>query len=258
MDSDSHLLSEQHLEHVLENCDDIEHRSNKAAAVLENACLAFGTLEVLHRINLILRHGAVTAIVGPNGSGKTSLLKLLAGFTRPSAGNICWHDVEDVVFADQRGSYPEWMPLRVKDVISMGRYRRTGLIGRFREADKIAVAEAAAKMDLAHLMGLQLSKLSTGQRKRAQLAMCIAQEADMLLLDEPESGLDVASNQRIFDEMRQQATRGASVIFATHSAEEAAKSDHVIMLNKNVIAQGEPSDVLTEENWRLAFSIQTD
>lgn len=230
-----------------EACNNSEHEQRHAAAVVENACLAFGMLEVLHQVNLTIRRGAVTAMVGPNGSGKTSLLRMLAGFCAPSWGTVCWHDVERVALAEQADERSAWMPLRVRDVLVMGRYGHSGLVGRFRKRDKEMVAEAAERMDVSRLLNRQMGQLSVGQRRRVRLAMCLAQEADMLLLDEPEGGLDIASNQRIFTEMEREKQRGAAVVFATHKLEEAAKSDYAVLLNKGVVAQGPATEVLCSE-----------
>lgn len=251
-----HLLDGRDEPHVLETCHDSEHEQRHAAAVLEDACLAFGTLEVLHQVNVTIRQGALTSVVGPNGSGKTSLLRMLAGFYAPSVGTICWHEVERVALAEQADERSAWMPLRVRDVLAMGRYGHVGLVGRFRKRDKEIVAEAAERMDVSRLLNRQLGQLSVGQRRRVRLAMCLVQEADMLLLDEPEGGLDIASNQRIFAEMEREKQRGAAVVFATHKLEEAAKSDYVVLLNRGVVAQGSASEVLRQENLAGVFGLE--
>lgn len=248
-----HLQAGRDEPHVLEACHDSEHEQRHAAAVLEEACLAFGTLEVLHQINATFRHGALTAVVGPNGSGKTSLLRMLAGFCAPSVGTICWHDVKRIALAEQADERAAWMPLRVRDVLVMGRYGHSGLVRRFDRRDKEIVAEAAERMDISRLLNRQLGQLSVGQRRRVRLAMCLAQEAQMLLLDEPEGGLDIASNQRIFAEMEREKQRGAAVVFATHKLEEAAKSDYVVLLNKGVVAQGPATEVLHRKQLSRVF-----
>ena len=248
-----HLLDGRDEPHVLETCHDSEHEQRHAAAVLEDACLAFGTLEVLHQVNLTVRREAVTAVVGPNGSGKTSLLRMLAGFCPPSVGTICWHEVERVAMAEQADEKAAWMPLRVWDVLVMGRYGHSGLVGRFRKRDKEIVAEAAERMDVSRLLNRQMGQLSVGQRRRVRLALCLAQEADMLLLDEPEGGLDIASNQRIFAEMEREKQRGAAVVFATHKLEEAANSDYAVLLNKGVVAQGPAAEVLRRDQLSRVF-----
>ena len=237
---------------VLEACHNSEHEQRHAAAVVENACLAFGMIEVLHQVNLTVRREAVTAVVGPNGSGKTSLLRMLAGFCPPSWGTVCWHEVERVAMAEQADERAAWMPLRVWDVLVMGRYD-SGLVGRFRKRDKEIVAEAAERMDVSRLLNRQMGQLSVGQRRRVRLALCLAQEADMLLLDEPEGGLDIASNQRIFAEIEKEKQRGAAVVFATHKLEEAANSDYAVLLNKGVVAQGPAAEVLRRDQLSRVF-----
>lgn len=250
---DEHLLASQGETHVVPSCQDTQHEQQNSATVLENVCLAFGVHEVLHRIDLTVRRGTTTAIVGPNGSGKTSLLRILAGFTPPTVGTVCRHKVDNIAMAEQSISTDFWMPLRVKDVLMMGRYASTGAFRRLSRQDRDIVSEAAQRMAVDDLLLRQIGELSVGQRRRVRLAMCLAQQADLLLLDEPESGLDISSHQRIFSEIAKEKQRGAAVVFTTHTLSEAVRSDFVLLLNGGVVAQGAAPEVLKDDNLRRAF-----
>ena len=254
MDPLEHIYAEGNDPHILKNCADPEHELRQAAIVLENACLVLSNREIIHNANITIRKEAITAVVGANGSGKTSLLKMITGLISPSAGSICRHDVHQIGLAEQIDNQSIWWPMKVKDVIKIGRYGHTGLVGLYTKKDKIFIQEAAKRMDIENLMSRQISKLSVGQRRRVGMAMCLAKKADVVILDEPEAGLDIMARQRIFAEMSSERNRGAAVVFATHSIEEAAKSDHVILLKDgHIITQGAPAGVLCMENLSYVF-----
>ena len=254
MDPLEHIYAEGNDPHILKNCADPEHELRQAAIVLENACLVLSNREIIHNANITIRKESITAIVGPNGSGKTSLLKMITGLLPLSAGNICRHDITQIALAEQIDSQSIWWPMRVKDVIKIGRYGNTGLLRFYTKEDKEATQEAAGRMTIEDLMSRQISKLSVGQRRRVGMAMCLAKEADVVVLDEPEAGLDISARQKIFSEMVKERDMGAAVVFATHSIEEAAKSDHVILLKDgHIITQGAPAGVLCMENLSYVF-----
>lgn len=254
MDTLDHIYAEGNEPHVLKDCEDPEHELRQAAIVLENACLVLSNREVIHNANITVRKEAITAIVGPNGSGKTSILKMIAGIIPPSAGSTCRHNVSQIGLAEQIDSQSIWWPMRVKDAVKIGRYSHTGLIGLYTKNDKTAIQEAAKRMNIEDLMSRQISKLSVGQRRRVGMAMCLAKKADVLILDEPEAGLDIAARKKIFAEMSSERNRGAAVAFATHSIEEASRSDHVILLKDgHILTQGSPAGVLCLENLSYVF-----
>ena len=234
---DGHLRAEPDQTHIVPGCDNLEHEQQNVAAVLNNVCLAYGSQEVLHRVNASFRRGAITAILGPNGSGKTSLLRILAGFTAPTIGTLCWHNNPRIAMAEQSISSGLWMPLRVKDVLAMGRYASTGVFKRLSQLDKAAIADAAERMAVQNLLARQIGELSIGQQRRVRLAMCLAQQADLLLLDEPEAGLDAASQQRIFAEIDREKQRGAAVVYTTHKSSQASSGDLVLQLDDGVVTQ---------------------
>jgi iron complex transport system ATP-binding protein len=204
----------------------------------------------LRDVDLDSRPGSAVALVGPNGSGKTTLLHVLAGLRRPDAGTV---EVDGVAaYVRQRPDVHRWMPLTVGEVLRMGCYRSTGLLRRLGSGDR-AVAAAAARLEVEDLRRRQFGELSGGQRQRVLVAQALVQRPDVLLLDEPVTGLDLASQQRILQIVAEETAAGRTVVLSTHHLEEARRCDHVVLLAGRVVAQGAPSRVLTPGNLQQAY-----
>jgi manganese transport system ATP-binding protein len=135
----------------------------------------------------------------------------------------------------------------------MGRFARRGLLGRLGPADRAAVDAAMARLDITSLAGRQLRELSGGQRQRALVAQGLAQEADLLLLDEPVTGLDVVSRARILEVVAAERAAGRTILVTTHDLGEAGAADHVLLLAGRLVACGAPEEVLTAEHLGDAY-----
>jgi ABC-type Mn2+/Zn2+ transport system ATPase subunit len=149
----------------------------------------------------------------------------------------------------------DWkFPVTALDVVTMGRYGRLGLIHRPGRRDREAAMSALERVRMAHLADRQIGELSGGEQRRVLIARALAQDADLLLLDEPIAGLDAAAQHdllRLVEELRNQ---GKTLLVATHDLScVAAEFDHAILLNKSVVAFGRPSEVFTEEHLAQAF-----
>lgn len=221
--------------------------------------LAYGRHPVLVDAEFEIPSGAVTALVGPNGAGKSSLLNAMVGLLRVVSGRI---DVlggapEDgrrrVAYVLQAARVDERLPITVREVVSMGRFARRGPFRRLRREDRIAVDEAMARLEVDGLATRQLHELSGGQRQRVFIAQGLAQQAELLLLDEPVTGLDLVSRRRILEVVDEERAAGRTVIMSTHDLAEAAETDHVLLLSGRVIASGPPSEVLTTDNLSRAY-----
>lgn len=221
--------------------------------------LAHGEHVALDTSDLDLPEGAVVACIGPNGSGKSSLLDAICGLLRPAAGHL---EVRgrppgasdaDLAYVFQSTEVPAQLPLTVREVVTMGRYRTTGLLGRVGRDGHAAVERAMERVEVADLADRQLLELSGGQRQRALVAQGLASEAALLVLDEPMTGLDVVSRARILDVIREERSRGHSVVFSTHDLGEAADADVVVLLAGRVVASGPPEAVLTEDHLLEAY-----
>ncbi len=231
--------------------------------VIEASGLAIGydSRPVVAGIEISLRAGEALALVGVNGSGKSTLLKTLAGLLAPVAGGLQVFgeapggSAHRLAYLGQFHPVGGLLPLQVRDVVLMARYRRRGLLGRITAADRAAVARSLERLGITELASLPLRSLSGGQQQRVYLAHALACEADLILLDEPTSGLDAAANERYAELVREELARGAAVVTATHDVSDAARGDQAILLAGRVVAAGRPGDVLTPERLSDAFGI---
>lgn len=209
----------------------------------------------LSSVDLLVPPGTSLAVIGPNGSGKSTLLGALAGTINPSAGKAIVADPPPA-FVLQSTEVDKSVPITVRDVVAMARYPTLGLFRRFTAADHDAVNESMARMSIEDLAGRQLHDLSGGQRQRVLVAQGLAQQASVLLLDEPVIGLDVPSRAIILDTMDQEVAAGRAVVVTTHSLDDARRCDQVLLLDTAPIAVGPPAEVLTEDYLRQAFGMQ--
>jgi len=222
-------------------------------ARFDAVALRYGDLVALDRTSTTFEPGSSVALVGANGSGKSTVLKLLAGLLEPTDGIVERRPGVDAAFVAQQHGHHDWMPLEVDEVLRMGCYRRRGLIGRVTRADRREVAEVAARLDVADLVRRSFSELSGGQRQRVLVAQALIGTPDLLLLDEPITGLDLPSQEAILRIVDEEVARGATVVFSTHHLEEAKRATRVMLLAGCLIADGTPEEVLRPEHLALAF-----
>ena len=220
--------------------------------------LARGGRTVVEACDLAIGPG-VTSLVGPNGSGKSTLLHAIAGLLPPTAGTLHVFgappaDVRRrIAYVLQAQHAPTNLPVTVREVVALGRAPARGLVGRLRADDKAAIVDAIDRVELGALAGRHLSELSGGQRQRAYVAQGLAQQADLLLLDEPTAGLDLASTEQIRAVLDAERHAGRAVIVATHDLEDAATSDQVVLLAGRVVASGPPASALAREHLHAAY-----
>jgi manganese/zinc/iron transport system ATP- binding protein len=177
---------------------------------------------VLREVSLELPPGVRAALLGPNGSGKSTLLKAVAGLLHPRSGTIviygrpvgaCHHRV---AYLPQRGDVDWRFPVTLERMVLAGRYVHLGWLRRPGEEDRARVRAVLVKLGLEQLAGRQISQLSGGQQQRALLARALVQEADLLLLDEPLSAVDVASRRIIDEALNELRDQGKTILMATH------------------------------------------
>lgn len=200
---------------------------------------------------LELAAGAVTALVGPNGSGKSTFLHAVAGLLEPVAGSLVVlgrsprEARRDVAYVLQSVAVTEYLPITVGEVVAMGRYAERGPFRPLRAEDRARVIAAVERLELVHLVNRPIGELSGGERQRAFVAQALAQDAPVLLLDEPMTGLDLASADRIREVIADERAAGRTVVVATHDLAEAQRADHLVLLAGRVVAAGPSSSVLT-------------
>ncbi len=218
---------------------------------IEGLTVKFDEFKALDDVTHIFEPGTSTAIMGVNGSGKTTLLECIAGLIRPTSGHV--NGVSKRLAYVCQHPPTSWMPLTSSEVLAMGRYRERGLIGRFRTGDRAAMHSAGEQLKINDLLSCSFGELSGGQQQRVRIAQVLASEPDVLLLDEPITGLDIPSQDRILAMIEDCSRRGAIVILTTHHLDEARHCDSVLLLAARLIASGSPEEMLTEQRLRQAF-----
>lgn len=219
--------------------------------------LRYGDKVAVADVDLDVPAGQLTAVIGPNGSGKSTLLRAISGLHEPSAGDLtcCGRPAGHHVAAHvlQTNAVNEALPVTVAEVVRMGRFKQRGPWRRFTAEDRAAVAEAMTRMEISDLADRHLDELSGGQRQRVYLAQGLAQEADLLLLDEPVTGLDLTSLDRIASVLREETDKGRTVVVTTHELHTAQSADHVVLVAGRIVAAGTPAEVLTPEHLAEAY-----
>lgn len=206
--------------------------------------------------------GTITALVGVNGAGKSTLFKAIMGFVPVRSGVITVRErpVREALKAGLVAYVPQaeevdWsFPVLVEDVVMMGRYGQMGLMRRPRRADHEAVTEALARVGMQAYRHRQIGELSGGQRKRVFLARALAQDAEVILLDEPFTGVDVATEEAIITLMHEMRGEGRVMLVSTHNLGSVPDfCDRTILVKGTVLAEGPTEEVYTQANLERAF-----
>jgi ABC-type Mn2+/Zn2+ transport system ATPase subunit len=231
------------------------------AVAVRDLWAGYDSAPVLEAVSFVLPTGSLIGLAGPNGSGKSTLLKAVLGLLRPWRGSIeifgqRIDGVRQRVGYAPQAELVDWdFPATVGDVVMMGRYGRIGLLRRPGRPDRAAVQRALQQVDLADLASRQIGELSGGQQRRMLIARALAQEADLLLLDEPMGGLDAVSQHQLLTLFEDLRNAGKTLLVATHDLScVAACFDLALLLNRRLIAYGPPAEVFTPEALSDAFA----
>ena len=218
---------------------------------LTDVSVGYEDLPVLENVDLMLLPGSLTAVVGPNGGGKSTLLKLIAGLLRPWSGQAEVFGAAPGAHARSVAYVPQaevvdWsFPVCAGDVVMMGRYPRLGPVRRPGARDHAVVAAALAQVDMTGFAQRQIGALSGGQRRRVFLARALASEPELYLLDEPVTGVDAATQEDLMAVLDTEARAGKTVIATTHDLASAAEHFRsIVAVNRTIVAQGDASLVL--------------
>lgn len=204
------------------------------SASVQSLSVAYGSTIALTDVSASFVPGTVTALVGHNGSGKSTLLQALAGIVRPTSGTVNI-GLRRVSYVPQRSDVNDRMPVSVREVIEMGTWPRRGILGRVGPVERKSVDAAIERLQLTELRSRRLSTLSGGQRQRTLLAQALVECGDLVLLDEPTTGLDTEARDIIDGVIDEEAARGAVVVMATHDADHARRAHATITLGQGGI-----------------------
>lgn len=227
-----------------------------AAVTGRGLTVAYGGQSVLDAWNFSFATGSVTALVGPNGSGKSTLLSAIAGLVGMTAGRLTVLGERPgarslstrLAYVLQSTPADSFLPVTVREVVTMGRFAVRGHYRRLTRLDRRVVDEALERLVIDHLAERHLRDLSGGERQRVLVAQGLAQQAELLLLDEPLTGLDLPSAERIAGVIEEFRHAGGTVVLATHDLREAERADRVVLMAGRLVAHGAPTEVITTEN----------
>lgn len=213
----------------------------------------------LENVSFHLHVGERVAVVGPNGAGKSTLFKVVAGVLQPASGEVNIYGSTPsghvcIAYVPQRSQVDWSFPVSVADVVMMGRIAKLGLLGWPRKRDWELVYNALETVNLSDLSKRQISQLSGGQQQRMFIARALAQEAELMLMDEPLTGLDAPSQGNILSLLDELKRQNVTVMVATHDLEQAAQYfDRIMLLNHQLIGFGTVDTVLTTEKLIRAY-----
>lgn len=206
--------------------------------------------------------GSITALVGINGSGKSTLFKSLMGFVPLAGGRISIMGMtvaealrQNLVAYVPQSEEIDWsFPVLVEDVVMMGRYGHMNFLRMARPHDRAAVDDALERVGMAAYRKRQIGELSGGQKKRVFLARALAQEGQVILLDEPFTGVDVTTENQIIELLKGLRAEGRVMLVSTHNLGSVPEfCDRAVLINRTVLAEGLTADVFTQKNLQKAF-----
>lgn len=217
---------------------------------------------VLRNVSWQVQRGTLSAIIGPNGGGKSTLLKAAVGLLQPfeyTTMELLGHSPKKgrkkVAYLPQQEEIDWSFPITVLDVVLQGRLLRHGLWGRYSKEDHLVTREALEFFGMEKHQHTQIGSLSGGQRQRVFLARALVQEADLILLDEPSTGLDANAQHELADLFSSLRDDGKTIVAATHDLNCLTECfDHVLALDGQVLVEGKPEEVLTEANMVRLFA----
>ncbi len=206
--------------------------------------------------------GTITALVGINGSGKSTLFKSIMGFVSLNSGyvEIMGLSVKSALKSNLVAYVPQseeidWnFPILVRDVVMMGRYGHMNIFRQAKANDHIQVSQALARVNMTDFAHMQIGELSGGQKKRVFLARALAQKSQVILLDEPFTGVDVQTEEHIMTLLKALRDEGKVILVSTHNLGSVPEfCDRTVLINRTIIAQGVTHQVFTQENLQRAF-----
>ncbi len=240
-----------------ENPQDLEPAAgpegSPALVSLDNATVGYNGTAVLRRVSFAVHARECVALLGPNGSGKTTLFKTLLGILPPIAGTVRRSTAAPVRcgYVPQREQLDAIFPVTVREVVRMGAYRRLRPFARLPEASRQVVADALARVGAKEWGGRLLSELSGGERQRVLIARALVSRPTVLLLDEPTTGVDLATEFAVIELVKELLRSGLAIVMVSHNLRTVEQvASRVIWVHRGMLRSGSPAEMLTPERIR--------
>lgn len=229
----------------------MNNKASQFAIEVDHLTVSYGPVPALLDISLAIPSGNLVGVIGPNGSGKSTLIKSILGFVKPDYGTVKLFG-EDVgrhkgrvAYVPQRGAVDWDFPITVREIALMGRYGHRRWWQDLKQEDFRVADEALKKVRMSEFADRQIGQLSGGQQQRVFMARALAQEADILLLDEPFAGVDAATERAILDVLEETKRHGKTLVVVHHDLATAAEYfDLLVLLKQRLFGFGSPKNVL--------------
>jgi zinc transport system ATP-binding protein len=230
---------------------------------IRNLSFNYGDETVLRSVNLTIEPGEFLGLIGPNGGGKTTLLKVVLGLLKPREGEVFmfgrplddFTDWSRVGYVPQKPIYADTrFPVTVQEVVSLGRVAGAGLFRRFNAKDSAAVDQALEVVQMGHAKHRPITSMSGGQQQRVSIARALASEPDLLILDEPTTGVDIDSQDRFFKLLEDLKNRGLTILMASHEIGLLlGEAGRLVCVNRELVYDGDPQEFMRKENLRKIY-----
>jgi ABC-type Mn2+/Zn2+ transport system ATPase subunit len=228
----------------------------------KNVTLGYGKKIIISNLNCSIHSGDLLGIVGPNGSGKTTILKAILGILQPRQGQVIKYNGKKngrfpLGYVPQRGQLDEIFPFTVAEVVMMARYRQIGVLGRLRPIDQQKTMESLEHLGIADLKNTPYADLSGGQKQRTLIARALATEPDILILDEPTEGLDLNSQLSIMELIKHfHDEHQLTVVLVSHHLNVVANYvKRIALLDQGCFQIGATDEILTEANLQQIYDV---
>lgn len=231
-----------------------------SAIEINNLTVSYDKHPVIRAINVSINPKQIVGVIGPNGAGKSTLLKAIMGLMPLDSGNISLFGKpisearHTIAYVPQRSEIDWDFPVIVRDVVMMGRYKHIGLFKRPKKEEHEIVEKSLRELGMQDFANRQINELSGGQQQRVFLARALAQQTDILMLDEPFVGVDAATENSIWEMMHKLKTQGKTIIVVNHDLTNMVKRyDNLLLINQRLVAYGKPSEVFKPEIINKAY-----
>ena len=225
--------------------------------------ISYERKRVLSNIYLEIESGYIYGLIGPNGAGKSTLFKTILGLIEPNSGSVSVLGTKmknvrkKVAYVPQKDEIDWDFPATVYDIVQMGRYPHKKVLQRLNEKDHEITREALEKVDMIEFSKRQIGTLSGGQQQRVFIARALCQQAEIFLLDEPFVGVDITTENRIIDILKDLTKENKTVMIVHHDLATADDYfDKVVLLNQRLITYGDTNEVFTQENIAKTYASQ--